>query len=236
VRALKRDLSRHAGVARFVVGSDYMRGHVVAHGVPGERVVHLPLFTPPPSGTRLHPLRIPGRLLYVGALNRGKGVELLVRALRDLPGWITATLVGEGPDRVVLEEAARHHLLAGRVTFTGRLPAGEVEAHMRHADLLVIPSRTPETFSLVGVEAARLELPSVAADVGGIRDWLLDGETGELVPPNDADALRATLLRLLGDRPLLRRMGRAARERAEARFTLETHLGALDHLLREVAA
>ena len=53
----------------------------------------------------------------------------------------------------------------------------------------------------------------VASDVGGLRDLVVDGETGLLVPPRDVDALRAALERLLADRELRRRLGANARER-----------------------
>jgi D-inositol-3-phosphate glycosyltransferase len=61
--------------------------------------------------------------------------------------------------------------------------------------------------------------PVVATAVGGLRDLVVDGETGLVVPPRDVDALRLALERLLGDRELRRRLGAAGRRRAEERFS-----------------
>ena len=64
--------------------------------------------------------------------------------------------------------------------------------------------------------------PVVATAVGGLRDLVVDGETGVLVPPRDPAALRAALDRLLADRDLRRRLGAAGRERAQRKFSWQT--------------
>jgi glycosyltransferase involved in cell wall biosynthesis len=68
------------------------------------------------------------------------------------------------------------------------------------------------------MEAARFAVPSVATDVGGIRDAITEGETGFLVPPENAAALAAAILRLMNDERLRRRLGNNARLRADAEF------------------
>jgi glycosyltransferase involved in cell wall biosynthesis len=61
--------------------------------------------------------------------------------------------------------------------------------------------------------------PVVATSVGGLRDLVVDGHTGLVVPPRDPEALRAALRRLLGDSELRRRFGKAGRQRAQERFS-----------------
>jgi glycosyltransferase involved in cell wall biosynthesis len=72
------------------------------------------------------------------------------------------------------------------------------------------------------LEAMAAARPVVATDVGGNPEVMVDGETGILVPPRRPDLLRAALERLLGDPELRRRLGRAARERAESRYSWDS--------------
>jgi glycosyltransferase involved in cell wall biosynthesis len=76
-----------------------------------------------------------------------------------------------------------------------------------------------EGFGVACLEAMAHGRPVVAGDVGGLRDLVVDGETGYLVPPRDVTALRKALERLLGDRDLRRSLGEAGRRRAEERFS-----------------
>jgi glycosyltransferase involved in cell wall biosynthesis len=89
------------------------------------------------------------------------------------------------------------------------------------ADVLLVPSRWFEAFSLVLAEAAACGTAAVASRVGGIPEVLLDGETGLLVPPGDPPALLEAATRLLADDGLRARLGAAARRRAAAAFCLE---------------
>ncbi len=220
VAGLFDDLRTQKGVAGWVVGSDYMAKHAVEHGIPAESVHVVPLFSKPAEGSGDAE---PGRLLFVGALNRGKGVDLAIEALAHLPRQLHLTVVGDGPARASLARRAERLGVADRLTFTGKLPGWRVRAELDRADLLVIPSRTPETFSLVGVEAASRGVPSVAARVGGIESWLEDGRSGRLVAANDAVALANGVRQVALDRDLRTRMGLAARTRWNAHFRPEHH-------------
>ena len=83
------------------------------------------------------------------------------------------------------------------------------------------PSLWPEPFGLVALEAAAAGKAIVASDIGGLRDIVVDGETGLMVPPEDRPALVAAMERLISDEGLRQRLGAAARERA-ARFSPES--------------
>lgn len=220
VAGLFDDLYLQQGVAGWVVGSHYMAEHAIAHGLPAASVHVVPLFSTPVEGSGDAE---PGRLLYIGALNRGKGVDLAIEALVHLPRQLHLTLVGDGPARDALAARAETLGVTDRVAFRGKLPGWQVRAELDRADLLVVPSRTPETFSLVGVEAASRGVPSVAAQVGGIESWLQDGLTGRLVAPNDARALADGIRDLALDRDSRTRMGIAARRRWDAHFRPEHH-------------
>jgi glycosyltransferase involved in cell wall biosynthesis len=94
------------------------------------------------------------------------------------------------------------------VTFAGWVPHHALESYYARAAVCVVPSRWPEPFGMVGVEAMARGRPVVAFAVGGIPDWLDDGVTGILAPEADTAALGAAIATLLGDRGTGCRLGR----------------------------
>jgi len=100
----------------------------------------------------------------------------------------------------------------------GFVPHDELQQLYARAAIVACPSRR-EGFGVACLEAMAHGRPVVASSVGGLRDLVVDGETGLLVPPRDPAALRRALEQLLGDADLRRRLGTAGRERARARFS-----------------
>jgi glycosyltransferase involved in cell wall biosynthesis len=89
---------------------------------------------------------------------------------------------------------------------------------LRRSMFSVAPSIWPEPFGLVALEAAAAGKPIVATKMGGLRDIVVDGETGLVVPPENRTALGAAMRRLIGDEELRGRLGEAARQQA-AKFS-----------------
>ena len=100
----------------------------------------------------------------------------------------------------------------------GFVPNDELQALYARAAVVACPSRR-EGFGVACLEAMSHGRPVVATDVGGLRDLVVDGETGLVVPTRDPAALRPALERLLGDPELRRRLGAAGRQRAQERFS-----------------
>jgi hypothetical protein len=111
------------------------------------------------------------------------------------------------------------------VVFPGRVAPAEVLGLLDAASLVLVPSRA-ETFGLVAIEAALMQRPVVASRVGGLREVVADGLTGLLVPADDAGAMAEAAIALLGDEARCRRLGMAARARAQVLFsTIATSTG-----------
>jgi glycosyltransferase involved in cell wall biosynthesis len=144
----------------------------------------------------------PPHVLYAGRLSPEKGVDELVAATRGLE----LVVAGDGPLRARVPGAL------------GFVPHDELQRLYGRAAVVACPSRR-EGFGVACLEAMAHGRPVVATSVGGLRDLVVDGETGLVVPPRDADALRSALERLLGDVELRRRLGAAGRERARERFS-----------------
>jgi glycosyltransferase involved in cell wall biosynthesis len=138
----------------------------------------------------------PPEVLYAGRLSREKGVLELVEAAHGLP----LVIAGDGPLRERVPGAL------------GWVPPSELGRLYARAAVVACPSRR-EGFGVVCAEAMAHARPVVASAVGGLRDLVVDGETGILVPPGDVAALREALERLLADGQLRRRLGEAGRER-----------------------
>jgi glycosyltransferase involved in cell wall biosynthesis len=151
----------------------------------------------------------------LGRLTEQKGYDLLVRALSGLPD-ATLVLVGDGPQRGALEDLAARLGVADRLRITGW--TGDPRSHLPAFDVFALPSRW-EGMPLGILEAMHAGLPVVASDVGSVAETVSDGETGLLVAPDDAEALRESLAGLLADRPRRARMGERGRLAAIERFT-----------------
>jgi len=167
-------------------------------GVAGVRVVPNGVDLPPEPGAEAEPPEI----LYAGRLSKEKGILELVDAARGLP----LVVAGDGP--------LRKQVPAAR----GFVPRDELERLFGRAAVVACPSRR-EGFGVSCLEAMAYGKPVVASSVGGLRDLVVHGETGLLVPPRDPQALRGALERLLGDPDLRRRLGAAARERAGREYS-----------------
>lgn len=180
-------------------------------------------------------------LIFVGRLVEGKGVDDLISAYGrlepELRSEVDLHIVGEGELRESLERRAAG--IDGAIRFHGRRPPEEVARMLRGATAFVGASRRSsigwvEGFGLVFIEAARAGVPAIGYRTGGIPEAVADGETGLLVDPGDVEALSAAMARMLTDRELRDRMGRAGAERQRREFDLITQTGWLEKLYDEV--
>ncbi len=171
----------------------------------------------------------------VARLEPEKGHPTLLEAwpkvLRAVPDAYLL-IVGEGSRRDALEAQARELRIAHRVVFTGR--RDDVPAVTAALDVAVLPSYR-EAQGMVILEAMALSRPVVASNVGGIPEMIEDGVTGLLVPPRDADALAAAIVKLLKNHPLADTLGRAGHDMVHDRFCIELMVGAIASIYDEGA-
>jgi glycosyltransferase involved in cell wall biosynthesis len=207
--------------------------------------VDMTRFAGAPAGARIrHELGIPAdaRLVaVVSRLTRLKGIEHFLRAaaaLKPRHPDVRFLIVGETspPDPAYLQELqglAEALGIASQVTFTGR--RSDVPDILGAADVAVMPSLN-EALSNALLESMAAGAPVVATRVGGTPEALTDGETGLLVPPGDAAAIAAAVSRLLDDRELACRLGRAARARIDDQFSVGRMVSATENLYGELLA
>lgn len=178
------------------------------------------------------------RLLCVGRLTPAKGQVLLVQAcerLRRRGLRFSLTLVGEGPDRTRIEAMVDRLGLAHEVTLTGALNPAQVQAHLRQADIFVLPSLA-EGIPVVLMEAMSSGLPCVSTAVNGIPELIEDEHTGLLATAGDLDSLVAQLGRLMLSPALRAQLAQAARAKVVAEFDLARNVGRLSGIFSRYAA
>jgi glycosyltransferase involved in cell wall biosynthesis len=155
-------------------------------------------------------------ITFIGRLTKEKGIDELIaafRLLRDRGGKYFLILVGPSELEPGSQSNETEGLLDGdpQILLTGY--ADRPERYLAVTDLLCLPSYR-EGFGNVVIEAAAMGIPTVGTDIVGLRDSIVDGETGLLVPLKDPEALASALERLFTDEQMRTSMGRRARERA----------------------
>jgi glycosyltransferase involved in cell wall biosynthesis len=168
--------------------------------------------------------------LYLGKLAPNKGTSRLADVVEGARLDWPLVIVGDGPERALLE--ARAARSSADIRFTGWVDQDAAAAWLAHASLLVFPSRGPESLSRVLIEASALGVPIAAMATGGTADIVVHEQTGLL--SRSAEALAGDVRRLRSDDALRARLAAAARRHAEDRFDAPAVVARVERLYREL--
>lgn len=233
--AKRREIEINKGFHRLIVATDYMRSELLRNGFALDQIeIHSPV---PRPGSLEDTPSFSGRnlIVYAGQVVRGKGVDVLLEVLARVTSPFECLILGDGSQRAECERLSKSLGLGGRVHFAGFVPQSRVSELYRDASLAVMSSLWPEPFGATGLEAMRSGLPVVAFDAGGIREWLLDGVNGFLVPWMDRDAFAGRVESLLLDKALARRLGENGRQIVDERYNLDAYIDGLEGLFARAA-
>lgn len=211
-----------------------------------------------PNGVDLseyHPERVQGRLRaelgldgdeiivgYLGRIVPWKGLDVLIDAARIVlqqRRGVRFCIVGENPVGTTRDlgaeyrQQAIHHGIADRVHFLGFRE--DVRPYLRDFDLLALPSKEPEPFGRVNIEAMAMAVPVIATAQGGPAEIIEDGVDSFLIPPRDPEALARTILSLISDPEACRGVGERARKKVCERFDAAKVAGRIEGIIREAA-
>lgn len=211
--------------------SDPSKVTLVYHGLDFERFPAPPTWRPPRDG------RDPGdpvRLISVGRAVEKKGFDILLAALARLPNdlYWRFTHIGGGPLLPALQAQAEKLGIADRVIWQGAQAQDEVIAAYREADIFALACRRDRQGDMDGLpnvlmEAQSQALPCATSAISAIPELVIDGETGLLVPPDDADALAVALNHLIVDPVLRMRLGNAGAQRVHRDFGMTAGIAEL---------
>lgn len=228
------DLSRFRRCHHLVANTPGLVAWIEGQGWPAARVHHLPNFVPDLGGAA--PARLPTPpgapvILALGRLHRNKAFDVLVRALRRLPG-VHAVIAGEGPERAALLALAQAEGVGDRLHLLGW--RADQAALLAAATLLACPSRQ-EALGNVVLEAFSAGIPVVAAAVGGPMETIRPGVTGLLAPVEDDAALAEAIGRVIEDAEVAGRLGAAGRAEYDACHAEQPVIARWRTVLREMA-
>jgi glycosyltransferase involved in cell wall biosynthesis len=162
--------------------------------------------------------------ILIGAIGRlvwQKGFEYLIGALPELLQRLPRSkivLVGDGPLRGELEELAEKEKVEENLIFAGF--RSDIRDILSAIDVLVVPSLL-EGFPMITLEGMAMAKPIIATRIDGIKEQIVDGESGILIPPRDPGAIAEAIVRLSTEKELAQNLGLEGRRRVEKEFTVE---------------
>ena len=239
-----RDRPRYALIARelghaaaVVTCSEHMRLRLGAAGIDA---LTRPWPTERPDAEFAREPAAEPLLVYTGRLSREKGVLELIEAFAAVTtqiGGVRLEILGDGPLRPQVEAAIAAHELGSHVELRGWVGRAELDASLRRAWAVVVPSIWEEPLGLVAVEAVVRGVPVIASASGGLAEVVEHGRTGLLVPPGQREALAEALLDVVtGVAFPAHRVDSVAAAELARRHDLETYCAWLRALLARVAA
>ncbi len=232
--AKRKEIRLNQQCERMVVYSEYCKKELIRNGFEASKIhIHVPIDCWGAGGP-VSSFSDRNRLLFVGQIIRGKGVDLLLKSLARVKTPFECLILGEGSHRAYCERLSAELGLQDRVKFGGYVPRQQLKDFYLDSSAFLVSSVWPEPFGLVGPEAMRYGLPVVAFDAGGIREWLTDGENGFLVPRMDTDLFAARIEELLRNKDLARQMGRRGLERVNREYDSVRQIDTLENLFLRV--
>jgi glycosyltransferase involved in cell wall biosynthesis len=232
--AHRRELELSKQCKAFIVYSEYSKAELVKNGFDAEEIhIHIPMRCRDSAPTSSFCER--NVILFAGQIIRGKGVDLLLKALAKLNVPFECLILGDGNHRDYCQRLCARLNLADRVQFRGFVAPHELQKFYVDASVFVVPSVWPEPFGMVGPEAMRYGLPVVAFDVGGIKEWLIHGENGFLAPWMDTSRFAARIEELLRNKEVGRRLGHNGRERVNRVYSAPHQVDTLEQIFMSVA-
>lgn len=232
----KREVALNRRFNRMVVVTTYMRDELLNNGFDSNRIeIHAPV---PRMGDPNLRSSFSDRnlIMYAGQIIRGKGVDVLLESLALLDTKFECVILGDGNHREHCEKLSRKLGLADRVTFKGFVPQEELKNYYRECSVLALSSLWPEPIATIGLEVMRYALPVVAFEAGGVRDWLIDGHNGFLVPWMDRQKYAAQLKQLLTNKSLARRLGENGLQLVSERYDFDVYIRDLEKMFGRVVA
>ena len=216
------------GRSQLMLRSDYMQYHkfrVFRLGVDPS------VYAPRPFNG--NPARF--EIISVGRLAPPKGYHILIAAMNRLlreGRSVRLRLVGDGPDRAVLEHHVAKLGLSQHVVFEGRQNADRVLDLYQHADIFALPSFA-EGIPVVLMEAMAMEIPCVTTWITGIPELIRNEVDGLLIAPSSEEGLVAALVRLMDDCGLRLRLGKSGRQRVLEHYDLKRNTELLANMLQD---
>lgn len=211
----------------IIANSDYVRGQIIANGLPPEQIITLrcgiqiPKTAAEPLTTEIHKAQ---RILFAGRIVPSKGLDWLIKALVQTSPQIQLDIAGEGWARLQMEKLAKRLGVSDRITWHGWCNNKKLDELYQKCFAVIFPSVWPEPAGLITLEAYARYRPVIASAVGGIPEHLRHGQTGLLVSSNNIEQLAAAITELAQNYQQSLFMGEQSHAWLLQEFTLNIHI------------
>jgi len=183
------------------------------------------------------------RLVFLGRLVECKGVEYAIKAmdlLRNRGLQAELNIIGDGPHRARLQSLTVSYGLTDRIIFHGVLPHNEALHLLRQNDILLAPGivgsdGSEEALGGSILEAQAIGLPVICTDVGGMKEAIIPGHSGTVIPPENEAVLANAIAALVKNHPQWPQMGALGRKHIKANFNHDTYIARLLKLYDEAS-
>jgi glycosyltransferase involved in cell wall biosynthesis len=212
--------------------SQFLKQQLIDAGYPEQAIQALHLFAPPMQDYVPPPQQGIPRFLFVGRMVPQKGLEWLLRTLRQISVPIHLDIAGEGYLADEIYQLASQLGVCDRVTFHGWVNPEQVTQLMQSARAVIFPSLWHEPAGFVTLEAATVGRAIIVSRVGAIPEYSEPLANGLFVDPDDKQQLAAAISRLATDWQFAKQLGEQGRNRVQKYFSLNHHLEQLTDFYR----
>lgn len=224
---LYKELKKNRLFAHLMVGSEWMKRELLMNGFAADKVIVQPPVANLPKVDYLPPKKL-NSILYVGQLVKGKGVDLLIKALANVKQDYYLKIVGEGNARNKLADLITNNNLEHKIELCGWVNRTQLVNYYRECLFTVVPSRWPEPFGMVGLEAMSFGRAIAGFDAGGISDWLIQNQNGLITKAGDYISLARIIDKMLKNHEKTIKMGLRGPELMSSKFSFSKSIDQLE--------
>lgn len=205
-------------INRFITPSQFMANILVEHSLPSSKVTHIPNFLPSSE------IESDGGdyFLYFGRLSVEKGVDTLLKAFKKF-SKSKLIIAGDGPDRLHLENEAKHLKLADSVKFVGHKSSADISQLLSDCIASIVPSISYENFPYSILETMAAAKPVIASRIGGIPEQVENNITGFIFEAGNIDELTHCMTKIYDNRNMAVKMGQAGQYKVKSEYSPETY-------------
>lgn len=225
----EKDIYR--GFDAAICGSHHMKNMLLSNQFSEEKIFRIPYFSKFEAEAHKDTTKKPGvgidrpyNLLFSGQAVKGKGLEILIEALGGIKKDWNLTVFCEGPRLLPAKELAKNLGISDRITFNGWVEQSVLIDAYKDADIFILPSIWDDPGPLVGIEALACGTPVVGFAVGGIPDYVIDGQTGFLVRDITPGGLREGIKRAMAAPDLLKKLVTQCKTHVKQHHAEQKHL------------
>ena len=230
----KREIALNQRFDRMVVVTTFMRDELIKNGFDPDKIeIHAPVPRLGEAGLRSN-FSDRNLIIYAGQIIRGKGVDVLLESLAKVKSKFECIILGDGNHKAYCEELCTKLGLDDRVKFKGFIPQEELKAYYRECSVVALSSVWPEPIATIGLEVMRYALPVVGFDAGGIKDWLIDGHNGHLVPWMNREIFAQRIDELLQDKAKAKQLGENGFQFVSERYDFDSYISDLETMFADV--